>query len=44
MFRVGQKVNDTYLKLNSQKLGIKSYQAALPHLVVWWKKRGMILF
>ena len=44
MFRVGQKVNDTYLKLNSQELGIKSYQAALPHLVVWWKKRGMILF
>jgi len=44
LLRAGQKVNDTYLKLNSQKLGIKSYQAAMPHLVVWWKKQRMVLF
>ncbi|WP_207678961.1 DUF3810 family protein [Desulfonema magnum] len=35
---LSHKINDTYLKLNNQKLGIKSYQAALPHLTVWWKK------
>ena len=44
LLQAGKKINDTYLKLNSQKLGIKSYQAALPHLVVWWKKQRMVLF
>ncbi len=37
--RFSQKVNDTYLKLNSQELGIRAYQAAVPHLVAWWKAR-----
>ncbi len=41
LFRVQEKVNDTYLKLNSQKSGISSYNEALPHLVVWWKGRGL---
>ncbi len=40
--RLGRRVNDTYLKLNSQKLGVNSYQAALPHLAAWWKKEGLI--
>lgn len=39
-FRISRKVNDTYLKMNSQTLGIRSYQAALPRLAVWWKKNS----
>lgn len=39
LLRAGRKVNDTYLRLNSQNLGIGSYQAALPHVVIWWKTR-----
>lgn len=34
---VSRKVNDRYLKANSQKLGVASYQAALPNLARWWK-------
>lgn len=37
--RLSRKVNNTYLKLNSQELGIRAYQAAIPHLVAWWKVR-----
>lgn len=44
LVNAGRKINDTYLRLNSQKLGIGSYQAALPHLTVWWKKQRMVLF
>ncbi len=39
LIRAGQNVNDIYLKLNSQTLGIASYRAALPHLTLWWKKQ-----
>ncbi|OQX23054.1 MAG: hypothetical protein BWK80_28000 [Desulfobacteraceae bacterium IS3] len=42
--RLSRKVNDTYLKLNSQELGIRSYQAALPHLTLWWKKQRKMTF
>lgn len=38
LFAVGAKVNDTYLKMNSQKLGVKSYRAATSYLAIWWKK------
>ncbi|MCP4352019.1 MAG: DUF3810 domain-containing protein [Desulfobacterales bacterium] len=38
LFQAQQKVNDIYLKLNSQESGISSYNEALPHLVVWWKE------
>lgn len=37
LFSLQQKVNDTYLKLNSQESGIRSYDSAFPHLVIWWK-------
>jgi hypothetical protein len=40
IFRLSRKVNDTYLKMNSQSLGIRSYQAAIPYLTVWWKKNS----
>lgn len=33
-----RKVNDTYLKLNDQPLGMASYRAAVPHLTIWWEK------
>lgn len=39
LIRAGRKVNDLYLKLNSQTSGIASYRAALPHLTLWWKKQ-----
>jgi len=42
--RFSRKVNDTYLKLNSRKLGIRSYAAALPRFAVWWKKQRWMLF
>lgn len=42
--RLSRKVNDTYLKLNSQELGIRSYQAALPHLTLWWKKQRKMMY
>lgn len=38
-FKIGEKVNDTYLKMNTKKIGIESYRAALPHLALWWKNR-----
>jgi len=34
---ISRKSYDTYLKLNSQKTGIDSYQEALPQLTVWWR-------
>ena len=39
-FWIGQKVNDTYLKMNTKKTGIESYHAALPLFALWWKNRG----
>lgn len=39
LIRAGRNVNDLYLRLNSQTLGIASYGAALPHLALWWKKQ-----
>jgi len=39
LIRAGRSINDLYLRLNSQTLGIASYRAALPHLTLWWKKQ-----
>ncbi|BBM82846.1 DUF3810 family protein [Candidatus Uabimicrobium amorphum] len=35
-YNLSRKVNDTYLKMNSQQLGILAYQAALPQFVRWY--------
>ena len=36
---LSRKVNDTYLKMNSQQLGILAYQAALPQFVRWYQQQ-----
>lgn len=33
---LSKRVNDIYLKFNQQKLGIQSYEAAIPVVVAWW--------
>jgi hypothetical protein len=37
LHQIGRKLYDSYLKFNSQKIGIDSYQAALPQLTIWWR-------
>ncbi len=39
--RISRESYDTYLKLNSQKTGIDSYQEALPQLAIWWREYGL---
>lgn len=37
LFKFQQWLNDRYLKLNSQKLGVASYHAGMDSLVRWWQ-------
>ncbi len=39
LFSIQRKINDFYLRLNSQELGVDSYGAGLDHLVRWWRLR-----
>ncbi|WP_372370521.1 DUF3810 family protein [Candidatus Uabimicrobium sp. HlEnr_7] len=36
--KLSSQVNNAYLKLNSQQLGILAYSAALPQFVLWWQQ------
>lgn len=39
LFKLQRRINDLYLRLNSQELGVASYNAGLAHLVRWWQMR-----
>jgi hypothetical protein len=39
LFKIQRKINDFYLRINSQELGVGSYGAGLDHLVRWWRSR-----
>jgi hypothetical protein len=39
LFKLQRRINDLYLRLNSQELGAASYEAGLNHLVRWWEGR-----
>jgi hypothetical protein len=39
--KYAKKINDSYLKLNNQKMGIGSYRHAINYLAVWWMSRKL---
>jgi uncharacterized membrane protein required for colicin V production len=39
LFRFQRRINDLYLKLNSQELGVASYGDGMADLVRWWRLR-----
>ncbi len=41
LFKFRRRLNDLYLKTNSRKSGISSYDEALPHVIRWWKQNKL---
>ncbi len=39
LFKLQRRINDLYLRLNSQPLGVASYGAGMDDLVRWWRGR-----
>ena len=40
--KISEKVNDTYLKANSQKVGVKSYSRVVWLLVYYYRSKNII--